>query len=60
MSGIFNMGLVYDICLINRNTMCSYVDDDYASDVDKRRLQSGYEFTILGNVVSWKPLCNIW
>lgn len=32
----------------------SYIDADYASDLDKRRSTSGYVFTFTRGVVSWR------
>jgi hypothetical protein len=33
--------------------ICGYVDSDFASDLDKRRLTSGYVFTLAGGAISW-------
>lgn len=49
-----NVGLIYDRGLRNGNTVCGYVYADHVSGLDKRRSRSGYAFTVLGNVVSWK------
>lgn len=31
-----------------------YVDADFAGNLDRRRSQTGYVFTVLGNSKSWK------
>jgi hypothetical protein len=37
-----------------------YVDSDFAGDLDKRRLTSGYVFTLAGGSISWmSKLSNI-
>jgi hypothetical protein len=33
--------------------VCRYVDSDFAGDLDKRRLTSGYVFTLAGGAISW-------
>jgi hypothetical protein len=33
--------------------VCGYVDSDFAGDLDKRRLTSGYVFTLAGGSISW-------
>ena len=33
--------------------VCGYVDSDFAGDMDKRRLTSGYVFTLAGGAISW-------
>ena len=33
--------------------VCGYVDSDFAGDLDKRRLTSGYVFTFAGGAISW-------
>ena len=36
------------------DSLCGYVDSDYAEDLDQRRSLTGYVFTIGGCAVSWK------
>ena len=46
-----------DTCLEfgrQEDTLCGYVDSDYAGDLDQRRSLTGYVFTIGGGAVSWK------
>ncbi|XP_071916255.1 secreted RxLR effector protein 161-like [Coffea arabica] len=38
----------------NNDTLVSFVDSDYAGDLDRRRSLSGYGFCIGGCAVSWK------
>ncbi|KAF3626835.1 putative ribonuclease H protein-like [Capsicum annuum] len=38
----------------NTNTLVGVVDSDYAGDLDKRRLLTGYVFCISGCAISWK------
>jgi hypothetical protein len=45
-----------DYCITYNNvceSMCGYVDSDFAGDLDKRRSTSGYVFTLVGGAVSW-------
>jgi hypothetical protein len=46
-----------DYCITynsGRELVCGYVDSDFAGDLDKRRLTSGYVFTLAGGAISWK------
>ncbi|KAF2289275.1 hypothetical protein GH714_033772 [Hevea brasiliensis] len=36
------------------DSVISYVDSDFAGDLDKRRSLTGYLFTLSGNAISWK------
>lgn len=52
--GTSSVGLIYtkrnkSKCEINR-----YVDADYVEDLDKRRSQTDYAFTVLSNLISRK------
>ena len=52
--GTVNKGLVFDR---NKAAICdvtSFVDFDYAGDLDRRRTISGYIFTICVGAISWK------
>jgi hypothetical protein len=45
-----------DYCITYNNgceLVCGYVDFDFAGDLDKRRLTSGYVFTFAGGAISW-------
>jgi len=47
-----DVGLIY-----GDDTQClvtGYSDSDYTGDVDSRRSMTGYVFTLVGSVVSWK------
>ena len=35
------------------NSICGYVDSDFAGDLDKRRSTSGYVFTLAGGPICW-------
>lgn len=52
--GTLTYGLLYDQQEINAEVLEGYVDADYAADCDRRRSLSGYVFTYLGNLVSWR------
>ena len=48
-----------DYCLcfgISRDGVQSYVDSDYAGDMDGRRSLTGYEFTMGSCAISWKTV----
>lgn len=47
-------GLQYDQQGIDSDILEGYVNADYAADCDRRRSLSGFVFTYLGNLVSWK------
>lgn len=38
----------------NANTLVGFIDSDYAGDLDKRRLLTGYVFCLGGCAISWK------
>ena len=40
----------------NRHIIIGYVDVDFAGDLDKRRSQIGYLFTLGGCTISWKAI----
>ena len=45
-----------DYCITFNQTsdsICSFVDSDFAGDLDKRRSTSGYVFTLAGGAISW-------
>ena len=45
-----------DYCITfnsNNDSMCGFVDSDFAGDLDKRRSTSGYVFTLAGRAISW-------
>ncbi|KAH9750945.1 Integrase catalytic domain-containing protein [Citrus sinensis] len=48
------VGLIYGGEDKNGHTLICYVDADFAGDLDKRRSQTGYLFTLEGCTVSWK------
>ena len=35
------------------DSICNFVDSDFAGDLDKRRSTSGYVFTLTGGAISW-------
>ena len=45
-----------DYCITfnsNCDSVCGFVDSDFASDLDKRRSTLGYVFTLAGGAISW-------
>ena len=45
-----------DYCITfnsNNDSVCSFVDSNFAGDLDKRRSASGYVFTFAGGAISW-------
>nr|GFA20268.1 hypothetical protein [Tanacetum cinerariifolium] len=48
------IGLVYGRCQGKHVDVDGYMDADYAKDLDKGRLVTGYVFMVHGCVVSWK------
>ena len=45
-----------DYCITffyNNDSVCSFVDSDFAGDLDKRISTSGYVFTLVGGAISW-------
>ncbi|XP_047978524.1 secreted RxLR effector protein 161-like [Salvia hispanica] len=38
------------------NAMMGFCDSDYAGDIDNRRSQTGYVFTMYGSAASWKSI----
>lgn len=52
--GIIDGGLVYNRGSNNDSVIKDFVDANYDGDLDKRRSQTQYVFTMLGNVVNWK------
>nr|GEZ28521.1 retrotransposon protein, putative, Ty1-copia subclass [Tanacetum cinerariifolium] len=52
--GTTNVGLVYGTNLGNHVDVTSFVDSDYAKDLDKGKSITGYAFLVQGCVVSWK------
>ena len=45
-----------DYCITfnsNRDSVCGFVDSDFAGDLDKRRSTSGYVFTLVGRAIHW-------
>ncbi|GKE10633.1 retrotransposon protein, putative, ty1-copia subclass, partial [Tanacetum coccineum] len=53
-SGTTNVGLVYGTNRGNHVDVTSFVDSDYAKDLDKGRSITGYTFLVQGCVVTWK------
>ena len=51
---ISHVGLTYDKSSDISEKIVGYVDSDYTRDLDKRRSQIRYVFTICGSVISWK------
>ncbi|KAH9706020.1 Integrase catalytic domain-containing protein [Citrus sinensis] len=54
LKGTLEVGLVYGGEGKNGHTLIGYVDADFAGDLDKRRSQIRYLFTLGGCIVSWK------
>ncbi|XP_073057380.1 secreted RxLR effector protein 161-like [Primulina eburnea] len=54
LKGSKEAGLNYDNKWKDIQKIEGFVDSDFAGDVDKRRAQTGYVFTVYGNTVSWK------
>ena len=54
LKGTLEVGLVYGGEDKSGHTLIDYVDADFAGDLDKRRSQTGYLFTLEGCTVSWK------
>ena len=52
--GTTDIGLVYDSGSGIGFSVIGYVNSDYAGDLDKRRYLTGFAFTPLGCVISWK------
>lgn len=50
LSGTNNYCITFDGC---SDKVCSYVDSDFAGDLDKRRSISGFVFTLAGGPISW-------
>ena len=48
------MGLLYGENGVISNGSIGYVDSDYASCLDSRKLITGYVLTLFGGAVSWK------
>lgn len=46
--------LVYGGLNEGGNVLVGYIDSDFAGDLDKRRSQTSYLFTLGGCTVSWK------
>ena len=54
LKGTLEVGLVYGGEGKNGHTLIGYVDADFAGDLDKRRSQTWYLFTLEGCTVNWK------
>ena len=53
--GIAKLGLVFQRLKTGKPRLLqSYVDADYAGDLDQRRSTMGYVFTIAEYIISWK------
>jgi hypothetical protein len=50
LSGTSNYSITYDG---SSDSVCGYVDSDFAGDLDKRRSTSRYALTLVGGPVSW-------
>ena len=47
-----------DYCITfnsNSDSLCSFVDSNFAGDLDERRSTSGYVFILAGGAISWMP-----
>jgi len=42
--------ITYNRC---SDSICGYIDSNFASDLDKRRYTSGYVFTLAGRCICW-------
>ena len=56
LKGTLEVSLVYSGEDKNRHTLIGYVNADFAGDLDKRRSQTGYLFTLEGCTISWKAI----
>jgi len=54
--GTVNKGLVFDRNKAGTYDVTSFVDSDYAGDLDRRRSISWYIFTMCTGAISWKAL----
>ena len=52
LNGTSNLRLLYGNNEVEGNNIKGYCDVDYAADLDKRRLITGYAFTAGGNLIS--------
>ena len=54
LKGTLEVTLIYGGKDSNGHTLIGYVDVDFAGDLDKKKSQTGYMFTLGGCTVSWK------
>ena len=55
LKGATNVGILFDgMSCHEGDELKGWCDSDYAGNVDTRKSQSGYIFTLYGSVVSWK------
>ncbi|XP_057771095.1 secreted RxLR effector protein 161-like [Salvia miltiorrhiza] len=57
LKGAFDLGILFKRVGVDvNNPLKGYVDLDFAANLDSRRSQTGYVFTLYGAAVSWRPL----
>ena len=54
LAGTKKLGLKFENHAEKENMVSGYVDSDYAKDKDNGRSITGYVFSVMGNMVSWK------
>ena len=55
LQGAVRLGLVFQRLKTGKpGVLQSYVDADYARDLDQRRFTTGYVFTVTECIISWK------
>ena len=55
---MMDKGLVFE--KFETSTIKVFVDSDYTGDLDKRRLTTGYVFTLGSGPVSWRSTIQSW
>lgn len=53
LKGTVDVGLTFDKTQMS-DSVVGFVDSDYAGDLDRRRSQTGYVFTLCGGAINWK------
>ncbi|KAF2283669.1 hypothetical protein GH714_013649 [Hevea brasiliensis] len=53
LKGTTDVGLTFDRAKMS-DLVISYVDSDFAGDLNKRRSLTGYSFTLSGSAINWK------
>jgi hypothetical protein len=56
LKGTTDIGLIYNRSSGTRSNVKGFVDSDYTSSLDRRKSLTGYVFTILECVISWKEI----